>query len=197
MEKTKTTFEKKDATEKKDFEKDVEVLVTDMKKKKEDFFYVKPEPGVHHYWGERKERSVETLKRAGYEVDPSVDSKAAREKVQNQRDYIDRKLNDPNTKKEEVDMLKDMRGQLSVSNVDTTTNIPEMILMRIPEEKYQKRQAAKRILSDKQGEQIDHDIKAVSEEMQKSGLGGIAGMTEAVGRVMQRKEQSRRRKYFT
>lgn len=141
----------------------------------DDFFKPseKTDPNFRPYWALNDPRRVHELKRKGYEVDPSVSSEQVAKKVEAQREYLKKAMYDPNVSKENAQVAKDILARMESAPLDTVTNIPHHVLMRIPADKYKEIVQKKLDVSKQMGDKIAADVNDLNKALQRSGKGGI------------------------
>jgi len=146
---------------------------------KKDFFHVEgKDPRFHYHWVDSDPRRVQELKREGYEVDPATTSGAAKDKVEQQREYLKRHLDDPKTTKADATVAKDILDRMETAPVDTKINIPGHILMRTSVDNRRRRMEDRLQRSKSLEESIQADIRDLNKTLQKSGKGGIKAFRE-------------------
>lgn len=156
----------------------------------DDFFrYDSKDPKYHYHWATNDPRRIRELQRKGYEVDPAASSSDAAGKVEAQRAYLKRAINDPNASKEAKEMNKEILSRMESAPVDTVVNIPQHIMMRTPMENRRRIMAAREDKSRKMEEKIEADIRDLNKAMQRSGKGGIQAFKDLFDSIQDRKRR--------
>lgn len=153
----------------------------------EDFFrYEGKDPRFHYHWAENNPRRIQQLKREGYEIDPAASSAESAKKVEAQREFLKKTLNDPATSKENAAMAKEIMDRMGNVPVDTTVNIPHHIMMRTSIENRQKRMAARLNTSKKMEDMIQSNVRDLNKALQKSGKGGMKAFKDLFDSIKER-----------
>lgn len=147
----------------------------------------KKDPKYHYHWAENDPRRVETLKRKGYEVDPSATSQGAAQKVANQKKFLERTMNNEKASRGDREMAKELHDRLgSGKPLDTVANIPGHIMMRTSVQNRKKIMDKRMRISESMGEKIQADVADLNKALQRSGKGGIKAFQDLFDKIQDR-----------
>jgi len=154
----------------------------------EDFFrYEGKDPRFHYHWAENNPRRIQQLKREGYEVDPAASSAEAAKKVDAQREFLKKSMNDPATSKENVAMAREILERMGSAPVDTTVNIPHHVMMRTSIENRRQRMESRITKSKKMEDMIQANISDLDKALKKSGKGGMKAFKDLFDSVKEQR----------
>jgi len=160
------------------------IEVGDTPSEEGDFFeYPSKDPNFHYHWAENNPRKIQMLKRLGYEIDPCATSKESNEKVKHQIDFLKKKISSLDASPSDAKAAKELLSQIENSNIDTTVNIPQHVMMRTTEEIWKKRQAKKMQRSASHEAQIQQNIEDLSKALKRSGAGGMKAFKDLFDRI--------------